>query len=345
MKKNKWVSLLLAGGLCVSLSGCIGNFYENVGTVDGQEISSGLYLNLQYDAYNYGRTLVEDTEADVFGQEVDGLSFNEWLSQETDTRLREYVAVERLSRENEVILSEEGYSYLEQMASYWEFSSEIYAENGISYDTMMRTLTNDLLKSELFLYFYGPEGELAPSDEEIRTAYDEQFGKIEYISLPYTTTGDPTEEKEAEVMAVAEELQARLEAGETLEDVAESGVSQAYEITGREFTDASTEASVSSSYLEFEGDDDSAYYPQEFRSSLKDLENGTVGVHVMDSVILVYEKVPNFEDDETFEAERDNVVQSLYQDDFDTYLEDIYSAYPLDFSFGARSYFSPKKIV
>ncbi len=345
LNKKRWISLLVVAGLCVSLSGCIGNLYENVGTVDGREISSGLYLNLQYDAYNMGSSLVEDVEGDPLKQEVDGVPFEEWLSAETEKKLKEYVAVEQLSAENEVILSEESRSYMEQIATYWDFSSEIYTENGISYDTMMRTVANDLLKDELFLYYYGPEGELAPSDDEIETAYDEQFGRIEYISLPFTTTGDPVEEKQADVMAVAEEMQSRLEAGESMEEVAEYGVTEAYTITQRELTDTSATSAISASYLEYAPEEDDEYYPEEFRSALQEMEEGEYGIHTMDSVILVYSKVPNFEDEEMFEAERDNVVRSLYEDDFDAYMAEIYEPYPVEFALGARTYFNPGKIV
>ncbi len=356
MKRNKWISLLLSGSICLSFSGCIGNLYENVGTVDGREISSGLYLNLQYDAYNYGSSLLQNAEQDLLvantdqdldplDQELEGMPFADWLSQETEKNLREYVAIERLSAENEVVLGEENAGYLEQLASYWEFSAETYAENGISYNTMMRTTTNGLLRNELFSFYYGPEGELAKSDEEIREEYNELYGKIEYISLPYSTATDPVEDKEVEIMALAEELQDRLEAGESMELVAEEGVAEAYEITSRELGEDSAASSVSTNYLAFTGDEDDEFYPPEFRSELQQMEDGDVGIHVMDSVIMVYRRAPNFENDEMFAEERDNVVGSLYQEEFDAFLADIYEAYPVEYDFGARSYFSPSKIV
>ncbi len=345
MKKNRWISLLVVSGLCMSFTGCIGNFYENIGSVDGREISSGLYLNLQYDAYNLGYSMLEDAEQDPFDQEIEGLSFEDWLSQETDRKLREYVAIERLSAENEVVLSEESLTYRDQLSSYWDFSSESYTENGISYDTMMRTTTIGLLKDDLFTFYYGPDGELAKSDEEIRADYDEQFGTIEYISLPFNTLSDPVEEKEDEVMAVAEELRARLEAGDAIEDVAADGVEQVYEITGREFLEDSASTAVATNYLEFAGGEDDEYYPTEFRTGLQEMAEGDVGIHKMGSTLLVYRRVPNFESDEAFDTERSNVVRRLYQDEFDEFLVETYEGYPLEFTFGARSYLSPKKIV
>ncbi len=345
MKKTRWISLLLAGALCVGLTGCIGNFYENVANVDGREISAGLYLNMQYDAFAEGKTLVEDSEKDPFKQTVEDQKFSDWLSARTEEKLREFVAIERLCAENEVVLSEENRSYLEQMASYWDMSAETFEKNGIGYDTLMLTLTNGMLKSELFKHLYAADSELAPPAEEIRKLYEEQFGQIEYVMLPYKTSGDTPQDKEAEVTAIAEEMKTRMENGEDYDTVAAEGLKQVYELLGREYTEDTASSALSTSYIEFAGGEDDEYYPPEFRTQLQSMEMGAYGVHKMGSLILVYRRVPNFADDTAYEEARDNVVTSLYEDDFDAYLKGIYDAYPVSWEPGARFYFSPKKIV
>ncbi|MDL2254414.1 hypothetical protein LJC49_10190 [Ruminococcaceae bacterium OttesenSCG-928-I18] len=348
MKKTRWMPLLLALVLCASFTGCIGNFYENAGTVDGREISSGLYLGLQYNAYTEGKALLEDEEEDPFKQEIEGVKFEDWVNNRTEELVRKYVCVERMCAEREVVLGEENRGYLEQMTGYWDMVEERYAKNGIGYDTLMRTMTNDMLTDELFLQMYGEEGELAPSEEEMRKEYEEQYAQIEYVMLPFNTVAEEGAEsvsKEEEVMAVAEGMVEDLNAGEDLAEVAEEGLKETYEAIDREFTEETVANSITSTYIEFVGKEEDELYPQEFRSQLKEMELDKWDIHNMGNLILVYRRLPTFGDDASFEEVRSTVVESLYRESFDEYLAGIYADYPLSWEPGARWYFRPQKIV
>ncbi len=346
MKKTKWISLLLAMALCLAFTGCIGNFYENAGTVDGRKISSGLYLSLQYNAYTEGKSKVEDPEADPFKQKIDGVKFKDWVNTRTEELLRQFVCVERLAAEKEVVLGEENKGYLEQMAGYWDVLKEQYEANGISYDTMMLTMANDMLADELFKAMYASGGDLAPSDEEIRAEYEAKFGQIEYIMLPFNAnTGEASESKEPEVMAVAEEMKTKLENGGDFKEVAAEGLEKVYGIIGREFSAENVDSSISTSFIEYEGEDNDESYPPEFRAQLKGMAEGEYGIHKMSSLILVYRVIPTFADDAAFTEARDTAVNSLYRDSFDQYLAETYNAYPVSWEPGARFYFRPEKIV
>ena len=348
MKKTRWLSLLLAVALCLSFTGCIGNFYENAGTVDGREISSGLYLCLQYDAYSEGKALLEDTETSPFEQEIDGVKFADWVASRTEEKMRQFVCVERMAAEREVVLSENSRNYIEQMNSYWDMVKDRYAQNGIGYDTLMLTMTNDMLTDELFLQMYGQEGELAPSDEELRKEYEEKYAQIEYVMLPHTTVteeGTEGEDKLDEVTAVAEEMKDRLEAGEDLQEVAEEGLQEVYELVDREYTEETAGNSVATAFVEFEGPEDDEFYTPEFREGLVTMDEGEWGVYTMGNLVLLYTRIPTFADDAAFEEARDTVVESLYSESFDEYLQGIYADYPVAFEPGARWYFRPQKIV
>ena len=49
--KQKLLTLATVLALCISLAGCTISTPDTVGTVGDQEISSGLYLLAQFDAY------------------------------------------------------------------------------------------------------------------------------------------------------------------------------------------------------------------------------------------------------------------------------------------------------
>ncbi len=100
IRLKKWAALALALVMMLALSGCIGNFYKNAGTINGVEISSGLYLIAQYTAFSEARANdAVDDEQDLFSQTLDGKSTSDWISERTVELLRRYVAVRALCRE------------------------------------------------------------------------------------------------------------------------------------------------------------------------------------------------------------------------------------------------------
>lgn len=360
MKRVKWLALLLCAALCLGLTGCFENIYENAGTIDGTALPSGLYLNMQYDAFGEAETKVleqieaeegedADTEdVNVLSKKVEGESAKKWIAARTEEMARKYVAVQRLAREHEVTLSEDNQGYVEQMAGYWEMIGENYEVNGISQESFMRTMVNEMLADELFIALYAEGGELDPGNDAMKEAYTQQNAHLRSILVPFNKTGEEGEEStdlSDEVMPIAEEMKADLEAGKTAEEAAER-MEEVYKLLGREYSDTTASGSVTTSYIAYELDEDEEdeTYPAEFRASLKDAKVGDIGITKTSSLIMVYEVIPTFESEEQFEETRDSVVRSLYQEDFDAWLAEIYNAYEVKWETGARWYMRPSKI-
>lgn len=365
MKKLKMPALLLAVALCGGMmTGCLENVYENAGTVDGRAIPAGLYLNLQYDAFNEAETKVNealagedeegnatasDDEVNVLRQKIEGVSAKKWISERTEEKARRFVAIEKLCRENGVVLSEDSQSYIEQMLGYWDMMAEMYETNGISQDTFVRNMTNEMLADELFLHMYGPDGELNPGEDELKKVYAEKNAHLRYIMVPFKKTaaedGGEPEELLDEVMPIAEAMEKDVKAGKDMEEVA-AKMEEVYKLIDREYSEETAASSVTTAYIEYEVDPetDDGTYPAEFREKLKSQKEGDTGVVNIGSLLLVYQVIPAFESEEEFEENRDSIIRNMYQDDFDAWLEETYNQYEVKWEPGARWYMRPQKI-
>lgn len=355
MKKKKAAALLVCGLLVLGLAACggnpslIGNFYDNALSIDGREISSGLYLTVQYNAYREAQGLVEDSEKDLFRQEVEGVKAIDWIRDKTMENLRKYVCVERMCYEREILLTEENLSYLDQTMQYFQMEEDetgVYAKNGISYNSMKSVIGNSMLYEQLFEELYAPGSELTPTDEALKRDYEAQYAHVRYVMLPTAdNTGEEAVDKTAEVKAIAEGLLAEAEGGASFDEVAEKGVEEVYALVGRDFDETSMQGAVSTSYWGYEPKEGDDTYSPEFLAKLQGQQVGDFGTYEMGTMVLLYEKIPAFADDEEFEGMRTTVLRALCEEDYAAYLETIYGEYPVEEVTGAVAYLSPRKIV
>lgn len=343
MKLKKWVALLLVSVLMVSLTGCMGQMYENAGTIDGEEISSGLYLMAQMAAYNEARNLVDDAEKDVLKQKVEGENAKSWITNRTEELLLRFVVVQRIAKERTIYLSEESKAAIEENMGYWSMASDYYINNGISQKTLERFMVNEALTDQLFDELFGKDGELASSDEEMMKEYAEKFAHIRFISIPKNSLDETVTVDADKLNAQVKTMLESLKSGNSMGDVAEKQLQDAYKILGREFDPATAATHVTTSFINL-APDDFETYSEEFLKTLASQKVGEFGSYEMESTILLYEKIEVFETQEDFEQMRSTIIRDLRKDAFEEYLANIYSAYEVKWEPGVRWFLRPGKI-
>lgn len=340
--KRKLLALLSVSVLALFvLAGC-GNFYSKVMTIDGIEISSGLYLYYQLNAYYEARATMEDSTADVFREKIDGQSASSWIQAKAEENCRRHVAIQRLCAEHNVVLSEENRAALDEQLNYWSYMSYLYENNGIGEESFRLGAENEVMGKQLFETLYAVGGPLAPTEEEIKAAYTAQNAHLRYISVPLTKTDYSAYENPEEIVGKVDEMLAELKGGATLEDVANGKLVGIYELLGRDFTGTTPDEVIYDSFFNYEESDE--YYTEEFLTGLKALSVGSFGTYRMETSIMLYEVIPAFESDEDYETRRPDIIVSLYTETHDDWLAEIYNAYPVSKVFGAQNYYSPKKI-
>lgn len=339
MKTKKWIALLLAVLIAVSLTGCLGNLYTKVMTIEDREISSGLYLLMQLSAYNEASNLKDDPDKDVLKQKIEGQSATSWIRNRTEELCLEYVAVSKLCSQHEIELSAESQSQVEETMGYWDMISDYYTQNGISMETWRRQLENSALSNQLFQFLYGEGGEKAPSDAELKERYGEKYAHIRYISLSLTDAmaGDTA------IDEVANALLEKLRGGKALEELAEEDLGELYMLLGKEYVPEDAAAAISDNYVSYDPEI-STLYTEDFLVTLKESPVGSFGVTRTETSIILYERIIMFEDEDAFTEMKESVLSSVCDGDYREYLESVYSTYAVSKVFGAEWYLRPSKI-
>ena len=200
--KKRILALLCALALTVGLAGCVLSTPDTVGTIGDVEISSGLYLLAQFDAYQKAADLAsseqdaskvksflkETITVDADAEETAAVS--DYVAQQTLKNLETYAAIEtrfdalggQLTAEQEA----QADSYAEQLMNQY---GDTYKANGIGLETVKR-FERILLKSTVLLdLVYGENGETPVSDADLTDYIENDLYYLSYVAVPlYNTT-------------------------------------------------------------------------------------------------------------------------------------------------------------
>ena len=200
--KKRILALLCALALTVGLAGCVLSTPDTVGTIGDVEISSGLYLLAQFDAYQKAADLAsseqdaskvksflkETITIDADTEETAVVS--DYVAEQTLKNLETYAAIEtrfdalggQLTAEQEA----QADSYAEQLMNQY---GDTYKANGIGLETVKR-FERILLKSNALLdLIYGENGETPVSDADLTDYIENDLYYLSYVAVPlYNTT-------------------------------------------------------------------------------------------------------------------------------------------------------------
>lgn len=200
--KKRILALLCALALTVGLAGCVLSTPDTVGTIGDVEISSGLYLLAQFDAYQKAADLASSeqdaSKVQSFLKETitvdadteETATVSDYVAQQTLKNLETYAAIEtrfdalggQLTAEQEA----QADSYAEQLMNQY---GDTYKANGIGLETVKR-FERILLKSTVLLdLVYGENGESPVSDADLTDYIENDLYYLSYVAVPlYNTT-------------------------------------------------------------------------------------------------------------------------------------------------------------
>ena len=200
--KKRILALLCALALTVGLAGCVLSTPDTVGTIGDVEISSGLYLLAQFDAYQKAADLASSEQdaskvksflketITVDADTEETATVSDYVAQQTLKNLETYAAIEtrfdalggQLTAEQEA----QADSYAEQLMNQY---GDSYKANGIGLETVKR-FERILLKSNALLdLIYGENGETPVSDADLTDYIENDLYYLSYVAVPlYNTT-------------------------------------------------------------------------------------------------------------------------------------------------------------
>ena len=218
--KKKLLALVCALALTVSLVGCALSTPDTVGKIGDFEVTSGLYLLAQYDAYQQAAQLADSeqdtskvnsflkatitTDSDTGETAV----VKDYVAQKTLETLQTLAAVDARFTELGGELTEEqksaADSYAQQLMDNY---GDTYTANGIGLETLKLFQQLQYKHTLLLDLVYGKDGETPVEDGELTEHLDSTMYEIGFITVPLYNTGTfafATDDQKAEMLSLAQ---------------------------------------------------------------------------------------------------------------------------------------------
>lgn len=314
MKLKKLAALLVAVALAFGATACASENVKTIATVNGEQIPSGVYLSLMIEAYNEAYSQVENPTK-IFKGQVDGTPASAWIATRTEELFRNYLAVEQQFTEQGLTQDEEALNAVTQQAQYeWQMVGAVYEDNGVSYESYEKVVSNIYKQNALFTAQYGATGKTPVSDSELNTAFTTGYVRARYITGPLSES-DGTELANEQVAQsnklVLDQLEAvraaaTAEGGNFLDAILASEKEQA----GEDGTVHAHDETSHTSYLNLEN----TSYTPEFVEQLKAMAPGEIKVLQTTTTAYLIEKMETAPTD--MEQYRDTLLYSLKKDAF-----------------------------
>ena len=218
--KQKLFALIAAAAMVFSLAGCVISTPDTVGTIGSVEISSGLYLLAQYNAYQSAADLADSeqdtTDVKAFLKQIittdadsgETALVGDYVAQKTLENLETYAAVEtrfdelggQLTAEEE----QQADSYASQLMDQY---GDTYKANGIGLETVQHFERILLKSSDLLELCYGADGETPVPDAELTDYAENSMYALAYYSIPLYNTSTfafANDDQKAQMLALAQ---------------------------------------------------------------------------------------------------------------------------------------------
>lgn len=218
--KKKLPALLCALALILSLAGCVISTPDTVGTIGDVEITSGLYLLAQYNAYQSAANLASSDQdaANVksFLKETittdpdsgETATVSDYIADQTQKNLDLYAAVESRFDELGGQLTEAEESQADSYASQlMDQYADTYKTNGIGLETLKRFERILLKSNDLLELVYGQNGETPVSDTDLTSHLETSMYELAYYAIPLYNTSTyafADDDQKAEMLSLAQ---------------------------------------------------------------------------------------------------------------------------------------------
>ena len=283
--KQKLLALAAVLALCFSLAGCTISTPDTVGTIGGQEISSGLYLLAQFDAYQqaaqYAGEDQDPSKVKSFMKETittddgESITVSDFVAQTTQEDLQRYVAVEdRFSQLSDGLTDDytsQADSYTDQLMDSY---GDLYKANGIGEDTIRQYEYNLAKQAALVNLIYGIGGETPLTDDQLTDHLENEMLYIRYVTVPLYNTSTyafADEDQTSQMLQLAQDA-AAASTPDTFDDTVAAALPDIYAVLDSELSAEDAASQLSSSFLSQDQLDSS--FSEEDAATLRGLQYG-----------------------------------------------------------------------
>ena len=237
---TKILSAVLVCCMLFSLCACHGKD-ETALTIEGEKITSALYLKALIDCDSEARSIVEKqiTEAekdkeqktdmsklDYYAQSIDGVKFTDYVKNKAIDRCKEYIFYKKLMEDGTLKFEKDekaGTDELENVNFYAEYywannlDSFLYEPNGVYYETYEKAYLYSYCSQKYFDFLYKEGGEKEVPQKEIKSYLLENYALAYALTAEYKENS--TDDDKAELKKKLEGYAKRIKDGEEFEKI------------------------------------------------------------------------------------------------------------------------------
>ena len=343
--KQKLLALVCALALVVSLAGCVISTPDTVGSLGDYEISSGLYLLAQYDAYQKAADLASsDQDAanvkaflkqtiTVDSDSGETATVSDYVARKTLENLQTYAATElrfdelggQLTAEEE----QQADSYAQQLMDQY---GDTYKANGIGLETVQHFERILLKSNDLLTLVYGNGGETPVSDADLTEHLENNMVELAYYVVPLYNTSTyafADDDQKAQMLTLAQQAatavnlasnESASEQVSALNAAAQAALPDIYAVLDGEFSADSVNVQTE---LLTESDVDTAFTQDGAADALRGLAYGeAAAVQLNDSSLILMVRLDPL-NVASLDSLRDTILSDMKGDE----LEDALAAY------------------
>ena len=365
--KRKIVSLAAAAALAAtsaaSLSGCADISYALV--IDGVTIPAGVYIMYSGYAFSDAESLLQEEQPDIdmsaedfdyYKQTVSGMSFGDYVEQETVNYCKRYVAVNRLYDELGIEMEATDRENLSDSINYqWDYSvsdwtstitylkgcdtlGDYYQSIGVAKSSFKEVMTGNFKANEIFGYYYDEGGIEEVPLEDIKNYIDENYSLARYFAISLYDDDNNVIEDEAE-LAELEKLAngyiEKLNGGTSYSEVYEeyekysSGDEESAEEEEHEHEDSDFDRVINV---------ESTSPSEEFVKALFEQKKGTAALFKADTYYYVVQRLDIIDSEDYIEDYTDAALEALKRDDMEDAFKAKYAGYGVTENTSAPDY-------
>ncbi len=331
----KSVSVAAAAAVLLCSAGCSGDTKWAFKT-DTDTLKNGQWIYYTFDGVNDALTKIkeEKTDADIDtvdwgSQEIEGKSASDWIYAEAKDKSLRYLTMEKLARENDIVISEDTFNSNKTYYSYFykNYYKTMFEALGVSEDSYCTaSLRPELISDELFKKIYGKGGTKEVADKDVEKYFVDNYVAYYYLSCDLKQTDDNGNKTDLDD-ATLEKYRANFRKyvnllnndKKTVKDVSEQYKTDFEVETAPETNESKPKDDMTDSDLD--------------KAILEAKENVAVTKEIDDKLYLIYRfdtksKVDHIhaadEDtgDDTEVIDRDSIVKKMKNDEYEKYLKD-----------------------
>ena len=372
--KKKIISCAVTVALTVTsaatLSGCAD--VSRAYVIDGVDIPAGVYILYSGYALDDAQSLLTEEQPDLdttaedfdyYKQTVSGMSFGDYVKQETVNYCKRYVAINRLFDELGIQFdATEQENINDNISDQWNFDvsgwssqmpylkgfntlGDYYQSFGVAKSSYREVMLNGTKGSEIFTYYYGEGGVEEVSRSEIEKYVSENYTLARYFAISLNDDEGELIEDESQLAAL-EEL-ANGYADELNNGGSYAEVYKKYQDYLSEDDEEDAEDGEAAEEEEEEHEDseydriinvDSTSPSEEFVEALFKQELGTATVFKAESYYYVVQRLDILENGEYVDDYDETARNALKSDELDERIEAKYADYTISANTSAPDY-------